>query len=151
MNTKTPVSSLNGVGKVRKECYAKMGIENIGQLLLHYPRGYEDRANVKLLSECEVGQKSSLILTVATEPRVHMIRRGMNLTKFRAYDDSASCEITFFNQNYLKSSIVCGAEYRFFGIVEKKGNKYFMSSPDFEPYSEDAPLLPLVPIYPLRY
>ena len=149
MNTQDSVSTLSGVGKVRAECYAKMGIQNIGQLLLHYPRGYEDRANVRLIAECEAGQKCSLILTVATEPRIHMIRRGMNLMKFRAYDDSASCEITFFNQNYLKSSIVCGAEYRFFGAVEKKGNKYFMSSPDFEPYSEEAPLLPLVPIYPL--
>ncbi len=149
MNTQTPVSALSGVGKVRQQSYAKMGIQNIGQLLLHYPRGYEDRANVKLLSECEAGEKSALVLTVATEPRIHMIRRGMNLLKFRAYDESAVCEITFFNQNYLKSSIVCGAEYRFFGVVEKKGNKYFISSPDFEPYSEDGALLPLVPIYPL--
>ena len=149
MNTQTPVSALSGVGKVRQQSYAKMGIKNIGQLLLHYPRGYEDRADVKLLCECERGEKSALVLTVATEPRVHMIRRGMNLLKFRAYDDSATCEITFFNQNYLKSSIVCGAEYRFFGVVEKKGNKYFMSSPDLEPYSEEGTLLPLVPIYPL--
>ena len=149
MNTNTPVSDLSGVGKVREQNYAKMGIRNIGQLLLHYPRGYEDRANVKLLSECETGEKCSLILTVATEPRVHMIRRGMSLLKLRAYDESAVCEITFFNQNYLKSSLVCGAEYRVFGVVEKKGSKYFISSPDVEPYSEDSALLPLVPIYPL--
>ncbi len=149
MNTQTPISAISGVGKVRQQSYAKMGIQNIGQLLLHYPRGYEDRANVKLLAECEAGEKSALVLTVATEPRIHMIRRGMNLLKFRAYDDSAVCEITFFNQNYLKSSIVCGAEYRVFGVVEKKGNKYFISSPDFEPYSDDSELLPLVPIYPL--
>ena len=143
------VTALNGVGSVKAKSYARMGIETIGQLLYHYPRGYEDRANVKPLSECAVGEKSSVILAVATEPRINMIRRGMSLLKFRAYDDSGSCEITFFNQNYLKESFTLGTEYRFYGVVEKKGSKYFMSSPDFEEYREDKELLPLIPLYPL--
>ena len=144
MNAQTPITALNGVGKVKAEAYSRIGVTNIGNLLSHYPRGYEDRADVRLLSECEAGRKHSLVLVVATEPRVHMIRRGMNLLKFKAYDDSDTCEITFFNQNYLKSSIVVGGEYRFWGAVEKKGNKYFMSSPDFEPNTAGS-LLPLVP------
>ena len=149
MNERTSITEISGVGKVRKENYARIGITNIGQLLSHYPRGYEDRADVKLLTECEDREKHALILTVATEPRIHRIRRGMELLKFRAYDDSASCEITFFNQNYLKNTLVCGAEYRFYGAVERKGNKYFISSPEFEPNSDEGTLLPLVPIYPL--
>ena len=44
---------------------------------------------------------------------------------------------------------MCGGEYRFYGAVEKKGNKYFMTSPDFEEYSEGRELIPLAPIYPL--
>ncbi len=149
MNSSTSVTALSGVGKVKAEAYSRMGINNVGNLLSHYPRGYEDRADVRLLEECEAGRKHSLVLVVATEPRAYMVRRGMNLLKFKAYDESATCEITFFNQNYLKSSIVCGAEYRFWGVVEKKGNKYFMSSPEMEPYSEGKELLSLVPIYPL--
>ena len=143
------ITALSGVGAVKAKNYARLGIETIGQLLYHYPRGYEDRASIKLLSECATGEKSSLILVVATEPRVHMIRRGMSLLKFRAYDESGSCEITFFNQNYLKDSFVLGGEYRFYGAVEKKGSKYFMTSPDFEEYGTDKELLPLMPIYPL--
>lgn len=149
MNSRTPITALSGVGKVKAEAYSRLGINNIGNLLSHYPRGYEDRADVRLLTECEAGRKHSLVLVVATEPRAYMIRRGMNLLKFKAYDESATCEITFFNQNYLKSSIVCGGEYRFWGVVEKKGNKYFMSSPEMEPYSSDKELLGLVPVYPL--
>lgn len=143
------VTVLNGVGAVKAKNYARMGIETVGQLLYHYPRGYEDRASVKLLSECAADEKSSVILTVATSPRIHTIRRGMSLLKFRAYDESGSCEMTFFNQNYLKETFALGGEYRFYGAVEKKGNKYFMSSPDFEEYGEDKELLPLMPIYPL--
>ena len=148
MDGKTPVTALSGVGAVRQKNYARMGINNIGQLLMHYPRGYEDRSDVKLIEKAADGSKHALVLVVATEPKIHRIRRGMELLKFRAYDESASCEITFFNQNYLKSTIVCGGEYRFYGVVERKGNKYFMSSPIMEANDEEN-LRALVPIYPL--
>lgn len=149
MNESSPVTSIKGVGSVRAAGYARMGIENVGQLLYHYPRGYEDRGDVKLLGDALPDRKMALLLTVATEPKVHNIRRGMSLLKFRAYDDSASCEITYFNQNFLKGVFKNGCEYRFYGTVEKKGNKFFMSSPAYEEYSDDAELMPLVPIYPL--
>ncbi len=149
MNMNSLITDLHGVGQVKAKSYSRIGIKTMGDLLCHYPRGYEDRADIKLLSDCFPDKKSALILVVATEPRVHMIRRGMSLLKFRAYDDSASCEITFFNQNYLKTSFVCGAEYRFYGKVERKGNKYFMSSPEFEIYRDDVELLPLMPVYSL--
>ena len=148
MDGNSPVTALNGVGAVRQKSYARMGINNIGQLLMHYPRGYEDRSDVRLITDAADGSKHALVLVVATEPKIHRIRRGMELLKFRAYDESASCEITFFNQNYLKNTIVCGAEYRFYGVVERKGNKYFMSSPAMEANDEDS-LRALVPIYPL--
>ena len=39
MNERSPITEISGVGKVRKENYARIGITNIGQLLSHYPRG----------------------------------------------------------------------------------------------------------------
>ncbi len=149
MDNRGKITQINGVGAVREKNYAKLGIKTVSDLLFHFPRGYEDRANIKLLGETLAGEKSSTVLVVATQPRVYTVRRGMSLLKFRAYDDSGSCEITFFNQNFLKNSFVCGNEYRFFGEVERKGNKFFMSSPDFEEVKEDTELTPLVPVYPL--
>lgn len=149
LNTESSLASIRGVGPKKQQSYARMGITNIGELLMHYPRGYEDRADIRLISDAEPDRKTALILTVATEPRLHNIRRGMSLLRFRAYDESASCEITFFNQNYLKDTFRLGEEYRFYGKIEKKGNKYFLSSPDYETYREENELLPLVPIYPL--
>ncbi len=149
--SKDSVSKLRGVGKVKAEAYSRMGIENIGHLLEHYPRGYEDRADIKTLAEASElsGSRSALMLVVATEPRIHRIRRGMELLKFRAYDESGSAEITFFNQNYLKTTFQSGSEYRFYGKVEKKGSKYFISSPDFDEVKDNAELLPLMPVYSL--
>ncbi len=149
-DTSTKITAISGVGKVKAEAYARMGVTNIGELLMHYPRGYEDRADIRLLSDAVTyAGKSALLLTVATEPRIHNIRRGMSLLKFKAYDDSGSAEITFFNQNYLKSIFELGKDFRFYGTVEKKGKNYFLSSPDYEEYVEDKEMISLMPVYSL--
>ena len=94
-----PITVLRGVGAVRAKAYAKLGIFTVKDLLFHYPRAYENRGDVRLLATAAEGEKQALLLTVASEPRVARIRRGMNLLKFRAYDESGTCEITYFNQD----------------------------------------------------
>ena len=59
------------------------------------------------------GETASFILTVASEVHNAALRRGMTLTKLRAFDETASCEIVFFNQPYMKDTLVKGGEYRF--------------------------------------
>ncbi|MBE6589048.1 MAG: ATP-dependent DNA helicase RecG [Ruminococcaceae bacterium] len=143
----SPVTVLSGVGRVRAEHYAKMGILTLGDLLLHYPRAYENRGDVCLLSEARTDAKSAVILTVATEARCVRLRSHKSFLKFRAYDDSGSCEIVFFNQDYLRTVFPVGATFRFFGRVEREKNKYTMSSPAYEAWAEFASLPPLHPVY----
>ena len=145
------VGVLYGVGAARQTAYARLGVHTVGELIEHYPRAYEHRGNVRLLADAPQDEKCAVVLTVATMPRVHLIRRGMSLLKLRAYDDSASCEITFFNQNYHKDSLTLGATYRFYGKVERTGGRYTMSSPAFEevPSDGETALAPLYPVYPL--
>ena len=149
MSENTDIKKLYGVGSVRAAQYKKMGITSVEDLLCHYPRGYEDRGSIKLLCEADGEGKSAFLLTVATQPKSVRIRGRMSLTKFRAYDDSALCEITFFNQEYLKSTFVPGTTFRFYGKVEKKKGVYSMTSPAYEPWIEDKPLPELIPVYPL--
>ena len=143
------ISSLAGIGPAKSRAYGKLGVNTLGDLLRHYPRAYENRGDVRLLANCDATAKSAVILTVATAPRVALIRRGMSLLRFRAFDESGVCEITFFNQNYLKSTFSVGATFRFFGKVENNRGKMTMSSPVFEPYKDGVPLPPLMPVYPL--
>ena len=145
----TDIKKLYGVGAARASHYASLGIYSVGDLLCHYPRGYEDRGNVKLLCEADGETKYAHLLTVATVPKSVKVKGRMTLTKFRVYDDSASCEITFFNQDYLKNVFTLGSTFRFYGKVEKKAGRYTMTSPAYEPYIEGKELLPLVPVYPL--
>lgn len=148
-NMDTDVRSLYGVGEVKAAAYARLGIRTVSDLLMHYPRGYENRADVRLLADSSADGKTALVLTVATEPKLARLKNRMTLVKFKAYDESGFCEITFFNQEYLKNVFPVGAEFRFYGRVQRAKNGYAMSSPAYEPYSEGNVLPPLIPVYPL--
>ena len=144
-----PVTALHGVGNIKAKAYANAGVNSILDLLYYFPRAYEDRANVKLLAETSPEGKSAVIMTVATEPRVANIKRGMSLLKFRAFDESGVCEITYFNQNYYKDKFPIGSTFRFYGKVEKQKNRYSMTSPAADPWVDELPPPPFFSIYRL--
>lgn len=144
-----PITALRGVGPAKQAAYARLGVFTVGDLLYHFPRAYENRGNVKRLCECDGQSKASVIMTVATQPRRAMIRKGMTLVKFRAFDDSGDCEIVYINQDYVQSMFPVGSQFRFYGKVEFDGKRYHMSSPVTEPVIEGKPLPPLHPVYPL--
>ncbi|MDD7676740.1 MAG: hypothetical protein PUJ09_08990 [Eubacteriales bacterium] len=143
------VRQLYGVGAVRAQAYARVGVETVEDLLFYFPRAYENRGDVSLLAATRDDIKSAVILTVATEPRSVRVRRGMDVLRFRAFDESGSCTITFFNQNFLKDKFPIGSVFRFWGRVERDGRGFAMSSPAYEPFIEDKPLPALYPVYPL--
>ena len=148
--TDQSVQKLYGVGAAKAAAYAKQGIYTIGDILYNFPRAYENRGNVELLDEiADPDIKHAVIMTVATEPRLTRIKRGMSLLKFKAYDDSGVAEITFFNQDYLKDKFPLGSTFRFWGKVERVGKRYAMSSPAFEPFAEGIELRDLLPVYRL--
>ncbi len=136
----SPVTVLPGVGKVRAASYARLGISTLGDLLAHFPRAYENRGDIRLLTDARTDGKSAVVLTVATAPKVVRLRSHKSFLKFRAYDESASCEIVYFNQDYLKDKFQIGSEFRFWGRVEPKGrNGFSMSSPVAEAWVEEMP------------
>ena len=151
----TPISALNGVGSARKTAYERMGIYTVEDLLYHFPRAYEHRGDIRMLAEAseepyKSGARMPTLLTVSTEARVARVKGRMTLCKFRAFDESGACEITFFNQEYLRNTFTVGSTFRFYGKVEVAGkDRYTMTAPAFEPYVEGISLPPLYPVYPL--
>ncbi len=144
-----PVTALYGVGGVKAKAYAAAGVHTLLDLLYFFPRAYEDRGNIKLLAETSPEYKSAVVMTVATEPKVANIKRGMSLLKFRAFDDSGVCDITYFNQNYLKDKFPIGSTFRFYGKVEKGKTRYEMSSPAADPWIDEMPPRSFYSVYRL--
>ena len=143
------IATLRGVGPAKAAAYAKLGIHTTTDLLYHFPRSYENRGDVHLLSEAPADCRTAVILTVGSEPRSARIRGRMSLLKFKAFDESGVCEITYFNQDYLKNRFLLGSTFRFYGKVQKTARRYTMTSPESEPVEESTPLPDLLPVYRL--
>ncbi len=148
-----PLLRLPGVGEKRAEQLARLGLHTVSDLLFHFPRAYENRGDVVSLAGTQeparAGARQAVILTVSTAPRRSRLKNRMTLLKFRAFDDSGTCEVAFFNQDYLADSFPIGAVFRFFGRVERTGRGFSLTNPAFEPYTEGSALPPLFPVYPL--
>jgi len=65
-NLTTDITYLKGVGPQRGGALKRYGIENVGQLLHHFPRRYLDRTNIKYIREVKIGEEAVIIGKVAS-------------------------------------------------------------------------------------
>ncbi len=145
-----PVTVIDGVGKVRAEQLHQMGIDTVLDLLKTFPRAYQDRGS--LVSLCEaamLGEKCAMILTVGSEVSTVRLKNGRMMQKFTVFDQTGKCSVVFFNNAYIRSVFRLGGEFRFWGKVERIRNAWYLTCPEYEPFSENRPLDPYFPIYPL--
>ena len=144
----TSVGEIRGVGRARYEKLSHLGISTVRDLIYFMPRAYENRGNVKLLVDYNVNLPCSFMLTVATEVRTARIKKGMTISKFRAFDESGSVEIAFFNSEYVKDVFHVGTVFRFWAKPTYSKNKLQLLNPKYEPYIEGVPLPDFIPVYP---
>ena len=150
MQLDTPISSLYGVGQKMEKYLNSAGLFCVEDLLYYRPRAYQNRGEISLLWDTPLdNQAHSFILTIATEPKAVTVKGRLNLLKFRAFDDSGSVNITYFNQNYLKDVFNIGGTFRFWGKLNQEKRTLSMASPIYEPCIPSKPLPDLVPIYKL--
>lgn len=150
MNLDTPIGQLYGVGPKFEKCFSSNSLYTVRDLLYYFPRAYQNRADICTLAGASMDSAPhAYILTVASDAKVAMIRRGMSILKFKAFDDTGTVTVTYFNQNYLKDVFKTGATFRFWGKVTQEKRTLCMSSPSYEPCTYDKPLAPFVSVYPL--
>ncbi|MBR2461281.1 MAG: ATP-dependent DNA helicase RecG [Clostridia bacterium] len=145
-----PVSKLPGCGPKRAEALAKLNITTVGELIRHYPRGYQNRGDVRSLKEAAHGETASFVLTVGTQPTTVRLRGGKNVTKCRAVDDEGSCTLVFFNQPYIKDILRVGAVFRFWAKATRSRQGALELYPTaVEQVTEYKRLRGFFPLYPL--
>ncbi len=143
------VQTLPGIGPQRAKKLEKLGIYTARDLLLWYPRSYEDRRESCPIREAPEDRPVCVKAMVATPPRLSRIRKGLELVKVNVVDDADAMELTFFNQSYLRTALAPGEVYIFFGRVERKGSRYLMTNPAFEPERNRRFTQCIMPVYPL--
>ena len=148
MGMDTGIRYLKGVGEAREKLMKKLGIHTLSDLVGYFPRTYEDRTRFKRINALTIGETVCVRAMAAAAPQLTHVRRGLDLVKLRAADDSGTLDITFFNQSYIKDSIVQGKTYVFYGKVTGTLLRPSMSNPYFESDTDSGTLTGrLIPIY----
>ena len=144
-----PVTILKGVGEAKAKLFANLNIFTLGDLICHFPRGYEDRTKLVTISELSPDVPACFRATVMNNPRTAHIRKGLDMTKVQLADTTGRLNVTFFN-NRFAARLEYGREYIFYGAVSGDFVGYNMTNPVFE--NPDSPGLTtrrVLPIYPL--
>ncbi|MCB9771293.1 MAG: ATP-dependent DNA helicase RecG [Candidatus Omnitrophica bacterium] len=150
--TQTSVQFLKGVGPARKKILENLGVQSVEDLLYLFPRRYEDRSKMTLLSQVKIGE----FQTVSGK----VIARGSRqswFTRKHVYEtviDDGTGRIfgVWFNQPYLDNYFQPGTEVVLYGQAALYKNRIQMISPEYEIIDKSDKSLSMgriVPIYPL--
>ena len=145
----TDVRYIRGIGEARAKALGKLGIATLGDLIAWFPRRYDDRRETKHISQLLPGETACVSAMIASEPKLSHIRKGLDLVKVRAVDDTGALDITFFNQAWLKNQLQTGETYIFYGRAEGTMLRKAMAGPVVEPEGRQESTGRIVPVYPL--
>ena len=146
----TDVRFIKGIGEKKAQALHKLGVFSLYDLVSFFPRRYEDRSTYRPIAMTLDGESVCIRGMIADTPRLVRVRRGMELVKFRAVDESDSVDITYFNQNYVKDNLHRGDSLIFFGKMEVKGSRHSMVNPVYEREgAENGVTGRIVPVYRL--
>ncbi|MDU7114683.1 MAG: ATP-dependent DNA helicase RecG [Peptoniphilus harei] len=143
------IKNLKGIGPKREKLLHKLGIYSISDLLLYYPRRYEDSSKINKVSEAKIGEKNTFKVRILSRLQNRRIRKGLTLTTFLAEDDSGEVELSFFNAFYLNSLIKIGGEYLVYGKTDFFRGRVSVTSPEIEEIHKLKKLGKISPIYNL--
>ena len=151
MDLNKNVQFIKGVGEARAKLLNRLGIYELKDLITYYPRTYEDRSIPKKIEELVDGEEALIEVMPVTRVSEIRIRRNMTILKMNARDDTGVCQMTWFNQSYLKGMFKPGEYYKFYGKVSKKGNRVEMNSPVYDKAEDTKNTGRIIPIYPTTF
>ena len=145
----TDVRYVKGVGEARAKALEKLGIRTLGDLITYYPMRWEDRTRTVPVRELIPGEYACVRATIAQEPRGGRIPGGRTLVHVRAVDEGGVLDISFFNQEYRKTSLRKGETYIFYGKAEGERLRRRMVNPLVEREGQQLLTGRIMPVYHL--
>lgn len=140
------VSRLKYVSGAREEALRRLGIETVGDLLLHVPRRYLDFTRGYSIETAPLGQVCTIIATVdrvmEKRPRPRLI-----VTEVMLVDDSGVLRVSFFKQPWIAKQLKPGDRLAVMGKVEFAYGFKQMASPHYERLDSSSSLGAIVPVH----
>jgi len=146
---------VKGIGPPRAAVLEQKGIRTVEDLLSYAPFRYEDRTNVKPISQLAPGEMATVIAQVHTTKLAGFQRKRLGLFEATFTDGGAQLIAKWFHGGYLANVLESGQMVALYGKVELDNytRNLMMTHPEFEILTaEDDPESSLhtgriVPIY----
>ena len=144
------VRTLRGIGDKRAQQLEKLSLFTLRDFLTYFPRDYEDRTHFCTVASAPPDERCCIRAIVGAEPQTARLRQGLSVSKTRVFDETGTLALVFFNRPYLRSQLIPGREYIFYGRVETTARGRQMQNPQFEPAGlENGASGRILPVYPL--
>ncbi|BDU50271.1 ATP-dependent DNA helicase RecG [Haliovirga abyssi] len=127
-------ANIKGLGEKTIEKLNKIKVITVKDLLYNFPRGYEDRRNIKKISNVRVGEFVTLRGIILTGELIRT-RNKKVIYKIKLRDESGIIEVSWFQMPYLKNKLIPGKEIYVIGEI-KRDYYLKMVNPEYEYVSE---------------
>ena len=143
------LTALKGISDRRAKDFAALGVHSAEDLVRLFPRAYLDLTQQVRISECYHNDTVLLACRVVSPPQtVYNGRRSF--VKVWCDQEGERFSAVWFNAPYVRSKLVAGEEYLFYGrVTNRYGMQPSMANPQFEPRGAGR-LQGIIPVYPLK-
>lgn len=149
-NLGTTLSDTNSVTPYYLKKFQKLGINTLGDLILYFPRRYNDFTNLMPIASLAAGQVATIQGKIIKIKSISIFRRHINITEAIIEDDSGTIRAIWFNQPYLVKVLEEGTSVSLSGKIEHYKKGIQISNPMYEKMDTLGDLTHtgrLVPVY----
>ncbi len=140
MDLSTPITYVKGVGPQRAKYLEAKGIATAADLLTYAPFRYEDRSNIKPLSQLAPGEMATVLAEVHSTHAPRFRRRDLRMLEV-VFKDSSGARLIgkWFNATYQAKLFEPGVRVALYGKVEfdSYSHELSMMHPDYEVLRDD--------------
>ncbi|MFA6132276.1 MAG: ATP-dependent DNA helicase RecG [Patescibacteria group bacterium] len=145
----TPIGDLFGVGPILAKDFARLGINNIRDLLWYVPFRYDDFSSSKPIPSLYHDDVVTLIGTIKTIRSRRSMKSSIHMTEAIFENDSGALKVLWFNQPYLEKVLRPGTVVSLAGRINRKFGETVLMNPVHEPAAAHLHTGSIVPVYGL--
>ena len=149
MKLQDKVDKIKGVGTKKSQLLNNMKIQTVEDLLLLFPRKYEDRREIQYIMEAPFDKDVLVKGKVITKQFKGNPYNKKTPLRILVEDSSANLEVLFFNGKYLMNYFNIGSEYTFYGKISLNNGRRQMAHPEFHVLNDKEDIRGIIPVYPL--
>jgi ATP-dependent DNA helicase RecG len=140
LDLQTPLTYVKGVGPARAAMLESKGLITVLDMLAYTPFRYEDRSNMKPISQLAPGEMATIVAEVRSAKVASFRRRNLGLFEAQ-FTDASRGVITakWFHGSYLADTLIPGRRVALFGKIEfdNYSGELILMHPEFEMLTGD--------------